>query len=89
VDNGDRLLASPAAKNAAKKATLNNCHLLMFAHVHEGDERIHDIVTWRGEPANIKPIESGKRLRDLRPGDAVIVFVFDRAATLVGVKIYR
>jgi len=74
-------------KECNQKATLDTCHALMFAHVHEGDERTHYIIAWQNEPANIKPVEAGMRLRDLRPGDAAEVF--GRRVVLVKVEFYR
>ena len=45
------------------------------------------MIVWRDGPKNIRPFDSNKRLRDLRPGD--IVWFFDEMATLTGVELYR
>lgn len=45
------------------------------------------ITAWRGTKPNIRPLASGKRLRDLRPGDKVIVL--GKPAELSTVEVYR
>lgn len=66
--------------------TLENCHALYFEYQRE-DGSCGLVIAWRWPRPNIWPIEVGKRLRDLRPGDAVMAF--GCPATLTRVEVYR
>lgn len=67
--------------------TLETCHAMCF-YFRYPDGRDSLIIVWKDlENPNIRPVSSGKRLRDLRPGDEVVVV--GKSATLTGVEIYR
>ena len=59
---------------------------MMFRYHLHGEGRAGEIVAWRDPKPSIWSA-SGKRLRDLRPGDDVLVF--GHAATLTDVIVYR
>ena len=73
-------------RHCCVNVTLHTCHALAFTYVDlDGQEA--SLIAWRHLPANIQPIEVSKRLRDLRPGDKVLVF--GRPAKLAIVSVYR
>ena len=66
--------------------TLRTCHAVMFRYRLHEEGRAGEIIAWREPKPNIWSA-TGKRLRDLRPGDEVLVFGY--TATLTEVIVYR
>lgn len=71
-------------REAIKTTTLEDCDAIQF---HIEAEKPTSIIVWKDGPKNIRPFDSDKPLRDLRPGDKV--WFFDRVETVKLVEIYR
>lgn len=72
---------------ASPTVTIETCHAIRFYFQPgpDGSERV--AIVWRDSPSRVRPVESGKRLRDLRPGDRVLFN--GNEETLIAVEIYR
>jgi hypothetical protein len=71
----------------SKSVTLENCQAIRFYFDPPIGSVEHSVIVWRNRPAKMKPLETVKRLRDLRPGDKVIVN--GKTETMIAVEIYR
>ena len=64
---------------------LENCEAIQFTF--EPDD-LCTIIVWRDRPKLTRPEDASKRLRDLRPGDAVVLPSGERRI-ISRVEIYR
>ena len=74
-------------QQACSNVSWDECSAIQFYIEPTKGEVERSLIVWRDGPKNIRPFDSNKRLRDLRPGD--IVWFFDEMATLTGVELYR
>ena len=74
-------------RHVAPHVTLEKCDALQFSFVSREGELPTSVIVWRGGPKNLRPMDSAKRLRDLRSGDQVICF--GKQEEILGVVIYR
>ena len=74
-------------EHAAAHVTLEDCYALQFHFTPRGSETSRSVIAWRDRPAMVRPVESRKRLRDVRAGDTV--FFHGRREYVVAVEIYR
>lgn len=58
----------PSYHPADKTPDLEDCEALIFSFEPNG---LTQLVVWMGKPSLLKPLVDVKRLRDLKPGDAV------------------
>lgn len=59
------------SKDISTNITLDNCHALLFETAPEGEAVSSCVIDWNDGPRYTKPMEKGKRLRDLRAGDLI------------------
>ena len=67
--------------------TLDNCHAIQLYFEPQGDASASSLIIWRDGPKYTRPLDKSKRLRDLRPGDAVVFK--GRTLIIFEVEIYR
>ena len=65
--------------------TLDTREALQFTFEPDG---LSTIIVWRDKPKWTRPEDSSKRLRDLRPGDVVVLRDGERRV-ISGVEIFR
>ena len=75
------------SEHAATHVTLQTCHAIQFQLEPEGGATSSCLIVWRDGPKYAKPVEKGKRLRDLRAGD--LIEHKGRTLKITGVEIYR
>ena len=75
------------SKDIANDVTLDNCHAIQLHFDPQGDATASSLIVWRDGPKHTRPLDENKRLRDLRPGDAVVFK--GRTLTICQVEIYR
>ena len=75
------------SKDIAADITFDNCHAIQLHFEAENDGAASSVIVWRDGPKYTRPLDSTKRLTDLRPGDAVLFKV--RTLTIREVEIYR
>ena len=59
-------------RDARSDVTLENCHIIKFEFSadHGSIERVN---VWRHEPFILRPLRNVDRIRDVRPGDVVLL----------------
>ena len=62
--------------------SLDNCEAVIV-----GLGPLSYVVVWRHRPKHLRPVERGKRIRDLRPGDRVVYQ--DKQRTVHSIEVYR
>lgn len=72
------------SRHASPRITLANCDAIRFSFEPDG---LSGIIVWRDKPARLRPVEQGKRISELRPGDRVLVEGVEE--TLRVVELYR
>jgi len=67
--------------------TLEDCDALQFEFTHE-DGRDGSAIVWKHlRQRRLRPVQKGKRLTELRPGDEVVAF--GKRAKVTAVIVYR
>ena len=75
------------SRDIFQDVTFDNCHAIQFYLEPEGDAAASSLIVWRDGPKHTRPLDMSKRLRDLRPGDALLFK--GRTLTIREVEIYR
>ena len=75
------------SRDICQEVNLDNCHAIQFYLEPEGDAAASSLIVWRDGPKHTRPLDKSKRLRDLRPGDALLFK--GRTLTIREVEIYR
>ena len=75
------------SRDICREVNLDNCHAIQFYLEPEGDAAASTLIVWRDGPKHTRPLDKSKRLRDLRPGDALLFK--GRTLTIREVEIYR
>ncbi len=75
------------SRDICQEVNLDNCHAIQFYLEPEGDAAASSLIVWRDGPKHTRPLDMSKRLRDLRPGDALLFK--GRTLTIREVEIYR
>ncbi len=75
------------SRDIFQDVTFDNCHAIQFYLEPEGDAVASSFIVWRDGPKHTRPLDKSKRLRDLRPGDALLFK--GRTLTIREVEIYR
>ena len=75
----------PRNSQARADVTIENCEALQFTFE---PDNLSTIIAWRDQPKWTRPEDTSKRLRDLKPGDVVILRNGERR-TISRVEIFR
>ena len=75
------------SRDIFQDVTFDNYHAIQFYLEPEGDAAASSLIVWRDGPKHTRPLDKSKRLRDLRPGDALLFK--GRTLTIREVEIYR
>ena len=75
------------SRHISQDVTLDDCHAIQFCLEPDGDAAASSLIVWRDGPKHTRPFDKSKRMRDLRPGDALLFK--GRTLTICGVEVYR
>ena len=75
------------SRDISQDVNLDNCQAIQFYPEPEGDAVASSFIVWRDGPKHTRPLDKSQRLRELRPGDALLFK--GRTLTIRAVEIYR